>query len=465
VDAVNSAWRVFTGLVFQRWVLVCLLALFYIPALFVPPYYQHAPLGLLLAAIPAGAMGFVATERVIKYCVSAAELGVPRHTPSVRSAQLLVIMVFAIVPGVLSLVRGAPPLPVAALLLGALSFGTLLMTKPVFFCLFLLGLAPGTGKSSLVSYWLALPAVRWVILVLSLYQLVRWLRLPQSASALRLRLGALRVDTGHGRRPVALTVTGEPDSAAHVVRERLEVLDEQQLPNAGAEQFSIALRGVTPAGISEEALGMGLGFAVTRSWRARLNSAALGIACLAVAHFWRSGQYQYPAYLVITALAASAVAGGVLPLSSAWLHTPVEQGLLLLTARWPASKVVKLSLNTAMFRAQMGGWVGWALIVLVCGGLGWIEPRDILFGMFVLFASMCSALGAVWALFALPSVRETNVSTVAILLLAAVGVACYWAGAVVLGFVFVLGPASLALLAMLLRPLQFPVERKFRRAR
>ena len=112
----------------------------------------------------------------------------------------------------------------------------------------------------------------------------------------------------------------------------------------------------------------------------------------------------------------------------------------------------------------MGGWVGWALIVLVCGGLGWIEPRDILLGMFVLFASMCAALGAVWALFALPSVRETNVSTVAILLLAAVGVACYWAGAAVLGFVFVLGPAALALLAMLLRPLQFPVERKFRRA-
>jgi hypothetical protein len=69
----------------------------------------------------------------------------------------------------------------------------------------------------------------------------------------------------------------------------------------------------------------------------------------------------------------------------------------------------------------------------------------------------------VWTLFALPSVRETNVSTVAILLLAAVGVACYWAGAVVLGFVFVLGPAALALLAMLLRPLQFPVERRFRR--
>ena len=459
----NRAWRVFAGLVFQRWVLLCLLALFYIPALFVPPYYQHAPLGLFMAAIPAGAMGLVATERVIKYCVSAAELGVPGHTPSVRSAQLLVIMVFAIVPGVLGLARGAPPLPVAALLLGALSFGTLLMTKPAFFCLFLLGLASGTGKSSFVIYWLALPAVQWIILVLSLYQLVRWLGLPQSASALRLRPGALLADTGHGRRPVE-PVAGEPDSAAHVIRERLEVRDEQQLPDARAEQVSLALRGVTPAGISEEALGVGLGFAVTRSWRVRLNSAALGIACLAVAHFWRSGQYQYPAYLVITALAASAVAGGVLPLSSAWLHTPVEQGLLLLTPRWPASKVVKLSLNTAMFRAQMGGWIGWALIVLVCGGLGWIEPHDILFGMFVLFASMCSALGAVWALFALPSVRETNVSTVAILLLAAVGVACYWAGAVVLGFVFVLGPAALALLAMLLRPLQFPVERKFRRA-
>lgn len=456
----NRAWRVFTGLVFERWVLVCLLALFYIPALFIPPYYQHVPLGLFMAAIPAGAMGFVATERVIKFCVSAAELGVPGHTPSVRSAQILVILVFAIVPGVLSLVRGAPALPVAALLLGALSFGTLLMTKPAFFGLFALGLASGTGKSSFVIHWLALPAVQWVILVLSLYQLVRWLRLPQSASALRLRLGALLADTGHGRRPVA----GEPDSAAHAIREQLEVRDEQQLPDAGGEQVSIALRGVTPAGISEEALGVGLGFPVTRSWRVRLNSAALGIACLAVAHFWRSGQYQYPAYLVITALAASAVAGGVLPLSSAWLRTPVEQGLLLLTPRWPASKHVKLSLNTAMFRAQMGGWIGWALIVLVCGGLGWIEPHDILFGMFVLFASMCSTLGAVWALFALPSVRETNVSTVAILLLAAVGVACYWAGAVVLGFEFVLGPAALALLAMLLRPLQFPVERKFRRA-
>lgn len=458
MDAVKRAWRVFHGLIFQRWVPGGLLALFYIPMWFVPPYYHNAPAGLLMAAVPAGGMGLLATERIIRYCASAAELSVPRHTPSVRAAQLLVIVIFSIAPGVLCLVRGAPVLPVTAVLLGALSFGTLLVMNPAFFVLFLFSVVTAKGQSFLGT-WLVLPAVQWVVVALSLYQLARWLRLPRSDGPLRWR-NVVFADASHERRVISSTAEAEADPAEQVIQERLELLDGPEPPGPDDEQLSIALRGVTSDGISAEALGVGFGFVVIRSWRPLLNAVAVGIACLAVAHFWGTGQYQHLVYLLITVVAAVAVASGVSGLSNAWSRTPVEQSLLLLTPRWPASKVVKLSMNTAMFRAQMGGWVGWSAVVLVCGALGWIEPGDILFGMFVLFAAMCSTFGIAWWLFALSYVPETNWTGVVVLLLAVIGVACHWAGAVVLGFVFVVGPAALALLAMLLRPLQFPVERR-----
>lgn len=461
MDAVNRAWRVFQGLVFERSARLWLLALFFIPGLFVPLDDTHWEFAFLLV-FPVGALGIMVTERVIKCCASAAELGVPRHTPSVRWAQLLVIILFAIVPGVWQVLRGALALPVAALLFGGLALGTLVTMQPRLsgwfllgaFCLgkllqmggessgsLLLRAVPARGGSPL-AHLLTLPAVQWAVLLLSAYQLMRWFGLPESVGRLRRRGGV---------EPAGA------DSAAP------ELVGEPRLRDEGGAQFSIALQGVTSARISAEALGVGLNFAVTHSWRARLNAAASGFACLAIAHFCWSGQYQQLTYLLVTAIAASTVAAGVLPCASAWLRTPVEQGLLLLTPRWPASKVVKLSMITVMFRSQMGGWIGWAPIALAGGLLGWVAPRDILFGMFVLFASMCSTLAVVWTLFALPSVRDTNVSTVALLLLAAAAVGCYWIGAVVLGFALLLGPTALALLAMLLRPLQFPVVRKSRR--
>jgi hypothetical protein len=201
VDAVKRAWRVFRGLVFERWVVVCLLALFYIPMLFLAPYYNGKPLAVLMAFFPAGAMGLLATERVIKYCIHCAQLGVPRYIPSVRLAQALVVTVFAIVPGALSIVRGAPALPVAALLLGALAFGTLVaMNPPSFFAIFLVA-TPGGGRSFMAE-WLAIPAVQGAVVLLSLYQLLRWWRLPELAAARGLQAVGPLADVGH-ERPAA----------------------------------------------------------------------------------------------------------------------------------------------------------------------------------------------------------------------------------------------------------------------
>jgi hypothetical protein len=334
------------------------------------------------------------------------------------------------------------------MLLGALSFGTLLLMHRAAFWVFLLGVIPDRARS-LVFACLAMPAVQWTILLLSLYQLVRWLELPGLVSGRRFHRKG---------RAIPPAGAGETDPTAPDIKEQLDLLEHREFSGPLGEQFAIALSGVTRAGISAEALGVGLGVAVAHSWRMRARAAALGIACLAIAHIWRSGHYQYSTYLVITVLAASFILTGVLSITSAWSRTPIEQSLLRLTPRWPSAKVVKLSLSTMVFRGQMGAWISWAPIALVCGGFGWIEPRDILFGMFVLFATMCAALGVMWASFALPRLHELNWSTLTIMLSAAVGVACCWAGGVLLGFSFVLVPTALALLAFLLRPLQFPVN-------
>jgi hypothetical protein len=371
--------------------------------------------------------------------------------------QCLVIILFVIVPGAWVVVRGAPALQAASTLLGALSFGTLLVMYRAVFLVFLFGVLPGPARS-LMHELLAMPVVQWIILLLSVYQLVRWLGLPAVVSGQHLRAVRVLADADHQGRAVSPAEADKTDPTEQTSQERLDLLEHQALSGPLGEQFAIALHGVTPGGIAPEALGVGLGFTVGHSWRLRAKAAALGIACLALAQFWRSGQYEYSVYMLITALTASIILGGMLSLTSAWSRTAVEQGLLRLTPRWPSTKVVKLSLSTLVFRGQMGGWIGWAPIALVSGAFGWVEPQDIVFGMFILFAAMCAALAIMWASFALPSLRELNWSTLLILLSAAVGVACYWAGGPVLGFAFVLVPTVLALLAFLLRPLQFPVN-------
>jgi hypothetical protein len=383
-----------------------------------------------------------AASRVATYCESSGRLGMPFHAAAMRRAQCIVISLFTLVPGAFALWIGAD-FHIVIIFLGGITLAIYLaeaLIWVVFAAFALKGLA-ATGVDPIPFLFGTFGSV--VILSVSAWGIARWLRLPQRLESAAGAASSALSDIAHEAED------GELDMANDVFEDYLgDVLAPPE-----------------PESISPRRLWIGLSYDPRGNWRANAIGACIAIALILICHFWKHGIWDVRVYLMASGVFALYVFGRFQQMHEAWLRTPGEQSLLVLSPRWPPRARMKALLLRSVWGGIPALFAGWLLFSGVTLATGWIGWREVLLALLGLAAVLVSSLGIFLSYFAHRALRATSRLQMFYLLIALVGTATFLisvangsrSGALI-GAALVLAPFAVAALAFTLRPALFPVQ-------
>jgi|HubBroStandDraft_1064217.scaffolds.fasta_scaffold00671_23 hypothetical protein len=462
MDAVTRLRRVLFELLIRRPVIVCLLSLFYVFAAIAGGTGSTGPKrGLLIAvmaAIPAAGLSAVATERLVRYAASAGALGIPRHVDTLRAAQIMLFLLLVAFPWLVAIGHDAPWVSAAALLIGGSAAGTLLVGRGLLVALLIPTVWVMNAAFGPPEHWLAWSAVHYLVLAGSLAAYWRWMKLPVRVESAAPTIQVVYSDAGHEESEADMDAAGnvKPAKFAEAVRRQ-------------DAYVAAAVRGVGDGQLSPAGLALGLGFWSGTAWRAVVISAAVGILLVAAAREHYFLRQPKAVYFGLCMLAAFLALSRVSTIVQWWKRSSAEQGLLLLTPRWPSREMLKGVFLVTMARVQVGSAVGWIAISAVLLGLGWIDVNEAAYGALYVLATSLVACSYLWVALGSREVKEWQLSAIATALLTVAGVAMFQFGSSLGTLYRAAGAAACLLPPMIsfaifrLRPLQFPANPRSRK--
>jgi hypothetical protein len=457
MDAVKRLCRVLLELLIRRPVVACVLSLFYVFGGLMTGVTDVGPKrGLFIAimsAIPAAGLCAIATERLARYAASAGTLGIPRHAETLRAAQIAIFLLLVVLPWLVAIDHGAPWLGAAALLLGAAAAGTLLVGRGLLVALLIPTVWVMNAKFGPPEHWLAWPAVHYLVVAGSVAAFWRWAKLPTSIESAAPTIQVAYSDAGHEESEVDMAV------AANVKPEEMAEVERRQ-----EAYVAKAVRGVADGRLSSAGLALGLGFWSGTAWRGVVISAVLGLFVVTAAREHFLLRQPHTMYILLCLLAAFLALSRVSTIAQWWKRTSAEQGLLLLTPRWPSRQTLKGIFLVSMFRVQVGCAVGWIAISAVLLGLGWIDLNEVAYGALYVVATSLVACSYLWVALGSREVKEWQLSAIITALLTVTGVVVFQFGSPlgmpyrVAGAVAFLVPSLISFAIFRSRPLQFPAN-------
>ena len=463
MDAVRRLSRLLLELLIRRPVVAFVLALFYVFAGLTTGVTGTGPMrGLFIAimcAIPAAGLAAIATERLVRYSASAGVLGVPRHTETLRTGQITLFVLLVVLPWLVALGHDAPWLAAAALLIGGAALGTLLGGRGPLIVLLIPTVWILNAAFGPPEHWLAWPAVQCLVVAGSLAALWRWLQLPS------------RVEFAASRAQVSFSdAVHEESDAEMAVAANLSPAQIARAENRQDAYVAQAVRGVADGRLSPAGLALGLGFSSGTAWRAVAICAGLGLLVVTAAREHVLLRQPHTLYVILSLLASFLALGRVSTVAQWWKRTSAEQGLLLLTPRWPSRKSLKSVFLMTLIRVQVGSVVGWIAISAVLLALGWIDLSEVAYGALYLLVASLVACSYLWTALGSREVKEWQLSAIATALFAVTGVVLFQFGSS-LGMLYraagaaaFLVPSLISFAIFRLRPLQFPSIAKSRKA-
>jgi hypothetical protein len=462
MDAVRRLCRVLLELLIRRPAIACVLSLFYVfGALATGAMGRKSGLFIaIMSAIPAAGLCAIATERLVRYAASAGILGIPRHAETLRSGQFALFLLLVVLPWLVAIGHGAPFLGAAALLLGGAAGGTLLVGRGLLVAL----LVPAVWVINAVfgspERWLAWPPAQYLVVAASLAALWRWVQLPT------------RVEFAAPRVQVAYSDAGHEESEAEMAA--AANMNPAQIAQAETRQDAYvakAVSGVAAGRLSPAGLALGLGFSSGTAWRAVAISAGLGLLVVTAAREHFLLRQPQTMYIILCLLSSFLALGRVSTIAQWWKRSSSEQGLLLLTPRWPSRESLKRVFLVTMIRVQVGSVVGWTAISAVLLGLGWIDLSEVAYGALYLLVTSLVACSYLWVALGSREVKEWQLSAIANALFAVTGVVLFQFGSSlgtlyrVAGAAAFLVPSLISFAIFRLHPLQFPSIAKSRQFR
>jgi len=299
----------------------------------------------------------------------AGELGIPRHHETLRSVQIALLIVSLSLSFLMEM-QFALDLRawLASMIISAMVLP--MATSPQLYMGMLLAMFVARMIDPRILSWPMQPAVAAIFVCLCVVLLVQWFRvirqLEKRAAVASHRLS----DAAH--------------EAAHP-----EDFDRAQFSLDTSFGSSVDSE---PAGrVSPRRFWLGMGYDSQSSWRVTGYSLLFAILALAAAHFSLSGQRDALAYVVLSAGVVLAAFGRFNGMHEAWMRTPHEQSILLLSPLWPQGARLKIQ----FLRALSGGlagycayWIGLSAFAVVLG----IEWRTILMvgaGLLIAMMSIC----------------------------------------------------------------------------
>jgi hypothetical protein len=222
----------------------------------------------------------------------------------------------------------------------------------------------------------------------------------------------------------------------------------------------------TDGRVSSRRFWLGMGYDPISSWKVTGYSTLFGVFSLTAVHFLFSARLDSGAYLILCAFTAFAMLGRFNSMHEAWLQTPVEQSVLVLTPRWPQG----FRLKTGFLRSLGSGLPGyasfWAALSAFGLGLGWIVPSLALASGVVLVILTKALVVLMMHYVSQRQARSTSAFVIFYTILQIVGTVTLVAGwaagsasAALIGLSIVLVPALPTIYLFSTRRLQFPVQR------
>jgi hypothetical protein len=454
MDAVKRVCKVLVAILIRRPAIPCVLSLFYVfGALFI---FTMAPAtrGLffaVVAAIPAAGLLAIASERLVPYAASAGELGVPRHAATLRTVQVVLLLLVAGAPWAVAVTYDGPWLRVAALLLGAAALGTLLVGGGLVVGSLILAAWCINATFGPPEYWLAWPAVPYVALIGSFVAFYRWLRFLARVELAAPTLQTAYSDAAHEESEIA--AVGNAD------RVRIAEAELQQ-----DTYISDAVGWLTDGRLSPAGLGVGLGFWSGTSWRTVAIGIGIGLLAVLAARQHYLLRQPHTIYALTCVVTAFLSLSRVSAIAQRWKRTSVEQELLQLTPLWPSALMLKSVFLKSMCRVQLGPVTGWIVISTTLVVLGCVDFREVAYGGLYVTAAFLVACSYLWVALASREVKEWQVSSIVAALLAISGVVTVQFGDPLeiyyraLGVAAILVPPVLSFAIFQFRPLQFPAR-------
>lgn len=453
MDAVKRVSNVLAAVFLRRPAIPCVLLLFYVFAALclsmAPPI--RGLLFAVIAAIPAAGLLAIASERMVQCATSAGELGIPHHAGSLRTAQVVLLGLVAVIPAAIAVSFGGPWLRCAALLFGGAAVGTLLIGGGLaIVCLIVAGWCMNTMFGP-PEHWLAWPAVAYVALIGSFVGFYRWLRLLARIQQRAPTLQKAHSDAAHEESAIA--------AAANA--------DEMRIAESESQQYryiSEAVGGLTDGRLSPAALGVGLGFWSGTSWRAVAIGVGIGLLAVVAAQQHVLLRQPHTIYALTCAVAAFLSMIRVTIITQGWRRTSVEQELLKLTPLWPSAPMLKTVFLKSMCRTQLGPVTGWVAISTILVVLGCVDFREVAYGGLYVMAGFLLGCSYLWVALAGREVKEWQFSSIVAAVLAVSGVVTvrfvepldiYHRA---LGAAAIFAPPALSFALFYLRPLQFPAR-------
>lgn len=462
MDAVTRLGRVLLELLIRRPVIACVLSLFYVFAALVSSAGEAGPeRGLLIAvmaAIPAAGLCAIAAERLVRYAASAGTLGIPRHAETLRAGQIALLLLLVLLPWLVAIKHDAPWVGAAALLLGAAGAGTLLVGRGLLVVLLIAAVWVMNAAFGPPEHWLAWPAVQYLVLVGSVSALWRWVQLPLRVELAAPTIQVVYSDAGHEESEA------EMDAAANITPGEMAEAERRQ-----DSYISKAVRGVLDGRLSPAGLAVGLGFWSGTAWRAVAIGAVFGLMTVTAAREHYFLRQPHTIYLILCFVAAFLALSRVSTIVQRWRRTSAEQGLLLLSPRWPSRETLKSVFLVTMIRVQIGSVVGWVGFSAVLLALGWIDPEDVAYGALYVVATSLVACSYLWVALGSREVKEWQLSAILTALLTVTGVALFQFGPSLgtpyraVGTAAFLVPPVISFAMFRLRPLQFPAMPRSRK--
>jgi hypothetical protein len=353
----------------------------------------------------------------------------------------------------------APLLGAAALLLGGAAAGTLLVGRGLFIALVFPTIWVLNAVFGPPEYWLAWPAVQCLVVAGSLAALWRWVQLPSRVEFAASRVQVAYSDTLHEQ--------SDAEMAAAVNMNPAQIAEAESRQDAYVAE---AVRGVADGRLSPAGLALGLGFSSGTAWRAVAINAGLGLLVVTAAREHFLLRQPHTMYVILSLLASFLALGRVSTIAQWWKRTSAEQGLLLLTPRWPSRESLKDVFLVTMIRVQVGSVGGWIAISAVLLGLGWIDLYEVAYGALYLLVTSLVACSYLWVALGSREVKEWQLSAIATALFAVTGVVLFQFGSSLAtlyraaGAAAFLVPSLISFAIFRLRPLQFPSIARSRKA-
>lgn len=400
MDALTRIAQVLRAVFLKRLGVLFLLSLFYVVSGAVAggPVTEDVWLGLaFMFAFPAAGIVGIASERIAPLSTSAGALGIPGHTASVRHVQVLVLVLVVALP-IAAAIGDKHALTVAVILVGAAAFGSLLATRPYIF--FIVPLVAALSRGS--GDWLFNPYVQVGVLVIALYVLARWLRLPSDAEA----EGAAGV---HGAWLAELEASQPNETESNVEGGDGDLRElDYDMPSEETVEHHSWREGVP---MTARDLGFALGFDASVDVKAGLFWGVIASGIVLVWHFLHGRQPLAGAYWVLLAIAAMAVAMRANSLYEAWCRSVGEQSLMRLAPRGLERAHTKRLLARAVGAGLPVTWFAWATMTVLALTVGSIDAAAAATAAAIMLATSLAAVANLLMLFSRTTLKPWHAAT------------------------------------------------------